>query len=180
MIRAFANYKKDNWDEHLVDFEMAYNPAVNATKLCSSFFVNYEIHPRTVPIDNVTSRNPPAKSFPDEIRETIKFAHDRIVEQNKKMAEYASKSRTPHIFSVYDNVKLSTKNLSIEDGIGMRKSHPKFCGPFRITEKINDVSFRLDYQSRWRRWKYMMYSTAVCSSHSFQTNIVDMINLCHQ
>lgn len=26
----------------------------------------------------------------------------------------------------------------------MRKLHPKFCGPFRISEKINEVTFRLD------------------------------------
>ena len=40
MIRAFANYKKDNFDEHLVDFEVAYNSGVNATTLCSPFSVN--------------------------------------------------------------------------------------------------------------------------------------------
>lgn len=48
MIRAFANYKKDNWDEHLVDYEVAYNSAVNATTLRTPFFINYGIHSRTV------------------------------------------------------------------------------------------------------------------------------------
>ena len=144
MIRAFANYKKDNWDEHLVDSQVAYNSAVNATSLCSPFFVNYGIHPRAVPINNVASRNPSEKSFLDEIHEKTKFAHDRLIEQNKKMTEAASKPRNPHTFSFYDKVRLSTNNLSIEDGSGMRKSHPKFCGPFRITENINDVSFRLE------------------------------------
>ena len=35
MIRAFSNYKKDNWDQTLVDFEVACNSAVHTTRLCS-------------------------------------------------------------------------------------------------------------------------------------------------
>ena len=60
------------------------------------------------------------------------------------MAEYANNSRSQHSFSVNNDVWLSTKNLSIEDGSGMRKLHPKFCGPIKIIEKINNVSFRLE------------------------------------
>ena len=36
------------------------------------------------------------------------------------------------------------KNLSLEDGSGNRKLHPKFCGPFKIMHRINEVTFRLD------------------------------------
>ena len=50
----------------------------------------------------------------------------------------------PHNFQVNDKVWLSTENLSLEDGSGTRKLHPKFCGPFRITEKISDVTYRLE------------------------------------
>ena len=144
MIRAFANYKKDNWDEHLVDFEVAYNSAVNSTTLCSPFFVNYGVHPKIVPLETLSSHNPSAKSFIDTIHDTTKFAYDRITRQNRKMAEYANKSRIPHDFKVNDLVWLSTKNLSIEDGSGIRKLHPKFCGPFKITKRINDVAFKLE------------------------------------
>ena len=144
MIRAFTNYKKDNWDEHLVDFEVAYNSAVNSTTLCSPFFVNYGMHPKILPTDVVFSNNPTAKSFLDSIYDSTKFAYERIVQQNAKMAKYANKSRMAHNFSVGDQVWLSTKNLSIEDGSGMRKLHPKFCGPFKIAEKINEVTFRLN------------------------------------
>ena len=60
-----------------------------------------------------------------------------------KMAKYANKSRSSHSFSVNDCVLLSTKNLSIEDRSGMRKLHLKFCGPFKIIERIYNLSFRL-------------------------------------
>ncbi len=35
MIRIFANYKKSNWDMHLIDFEVAHNSAINGTAVCS-------------------------------------------------------------------------------------------------------------------------------------------------
>ena len=144
MIRAFANYKKDNWDEHIVDFEVAYNSAVHSTTLSTPFYINYGIHPKTLPIEGLTSNNPTVESFLESIRRITKFTHDRIILQNKRMAEYANKSRIPHTFNIGDEVWLSTKNLSIEDGSGMRKLHPKFCGPFKITKKINEVTFKLD------------------------------------
>lgn len=144
IIRAFANFRKDNWDEHLVDVEVAYNSAVNSTTMCSPFYVNYGIHPRTVPIEALASNNPTVEEFLRNTQESVKFAFDNIQRQNQKMAEYANKSRLPHNFKVGDQVWLSTKNLSLEDGSGCRKLHPKFCGPFRILERITDVTFRLE------------------------------------
>ena len=67
MIRTFGSYKKDNWDEQLVSFEVAYNSVVNSTKFCSPFNVNYVTHPRIVPLETLGSLNSSAKSFVDAI-----------------------------------------------------------------------------------------------------------------
>ena len=144
MIRAFANFRKDNWDEHLVDFEVAYNSSVHATTMFSPFYLNYGINPRTIPLQTLSSNNPSVSKFLETIQETTRFAQENIQKNNLKMAEYANKSRLPHEFAVNDKVWLSTKNLSIEEGSGSRKLHPKFCGPFVISEKINNVTFRLE------------------------------------
>lgn len=45
-IRAFANDRKDNCDYHLIDFEVAYNSAVNSSTFSTSFFINYGMQPR--------------------------------------------------------------------------------------------------------------------------------------
>ncbi len=79
MIRAFGNYKKDNWDDNLVDFEVARNSAVNSTTIFSPFYVNYGIHPRTIPLEGLTTNNPSPKSFLDAIHDITKFVHERIV-----------------------------------------------------------------------------------------------------
>ena len=149
-IRAFANYKKDNWGGHLLDFEVAYNCAVNSTTLCSPFFIIHGIHPKLIPLGGLFSNNTTPKSFIDTIHDATRFAYDHIVKKNEKMAQYANKSRITHTFKVGDKVWLSTKNLSIEDGSGIRKVHPRFCGPFQITEKINNVTFRLNVSDPMR------------------------------
>ena len=143
MIRSFTNFRKDNWDEHLVDFEVAYNSAVHSTTLCTPFYLNYGIHPKTVPLETITTNNPTVSEFLENTQESAKYARDNIMKQNEAMAKYANKSRKDHNFKVGHTVWLSTQNLSLEDGSGTRKLNPKFCGPFKITEKINDVTFRL-------------------------------------
>ena len=124
MICAFANYKKHNSIMYTVLRQLRHSPWDSSDR-------------QFVPFDRS------AKSFLNEIRKTTKFAHDRIVEQYKKTAECSNRARNPHTFSVNEKAWLSTKNLFIADCVTMRRLYPKFCGPLRITEKINDVSFRL-------------------------------------
>ncbi len=144
MIRAFANFRKNNWDEHLVDFEVAYNSAIHSTTLCTPFYLNYGINPKTIPLETLSSNNPSVSKFLKDIQDSSAFARENIRKRNIKMAQYANKSRLPHQFAVNDKVWLSTKNLSIPDGSGSKKLHPKYCGPFIIKKKINDVAFSLE------------------------------------
>ena len=143
MIRSFVSFDKKDWDKYLVDFEVAYNSSVNATTTFTPFFLNYGIHPKTVPLDLLTSENPAASKFILNMQEAVKEARKQIEEANMKAAEYVNKGRRPSSFKAGDKVWLSTKNLSLEDGSGSRKLNPKYCGPFEIIEDINGVTYRL-------------------------------------
>lgn len=144
MIRCFANYDKSNWDEHLIEFEVAYNSSVHSSTTFTPFYLNYGHHPRTIPLDILHPTNPSAESFLEKITEITKNARSEISKANEQMAKQANKKRTQVPFKIHDKVLLSTTNLSLDDGSGTRKLHPKYCGPFQITEKINDVTFRLE------------------------------------
>ena len=96
------------------------------------------------------------------------------------MAEYANESRSLQSLSVNDNVWLSTKNLSIEDGSVMRKLLPKFCDSIKIVKEINDLSFRLGLWEQWKQEECMTYSIAVFSSHSPQISMAETTNHWHQ
>ena len=43
-----------------------------------------------------------------------------------------------------DLAMLSTKSLNLDNASSRNKLNPKYCGPFRITEQINPVTFRLE------------------------------------
>ncbi len=58
MIRTFANFRKDNWDEHLVHFEVAYNSSIHSTTPYSSFYLKYGINPKTIQIQTLSPDNP--------------------------------------------------------------------------------------------------------------------------
>eukprot|EP00171_Calliarthron_tuberculosum_P022560 IDg22560t1 len=79
MIRAFANFRKDNWDEHLVDFEVAYNSAVNSTTMCSPFYLNYGIPPRTIPIETISTNNLYVSEFLSATIESTQFARKNTI-----------------------------------------------------------------------------------------------------
>ena len=143
MTRAFANFDKKNWDENIIGFEVAYNYAVHSTTLFSPFYLNYGIHPRTIPVQTLSSDNPAVASFLSNIQKSVKFAQENIMRSNDAAARYAIKRRLPHKFTVGSRVWLSTKHLSLEDGSGNRKLHPKYCEQFIVTHKINDVTFCL-------------------------------------
>ena len=142
MIRSFTNDYQDNWDEHLIDFEVAYNSALNSTTTFSPFYLNYGIEPRIIPVDTVfKSNSKPATEFLENIKIASAKAQEQIKKRNEYMAEYANRKRSPHQLKVGDLAFLSTKNLKFE---GNKKLNPKFVGPYKITEAINDVTFRLD------------------------------------
>ena len=144
MIRAFVGYHKTDWDEHLTEFEVAYNSSVHTATMHTPFYLNYGIHPRTIPVQTLASDNPSAGQFLEHMQKSVTYAKDRIIKENESMAREANKHRQDHSFKAGDQVMLSTKNISLDDGSGSRKLHPKFCGPFKILSQINQVTFKLD------------------------------------
>ena len=143
MIRAFVNYDQDNWTDHLVEFEVAYNSSVNATTSFTPFFLSYGYEPRFTPIENTSSTNPTASTQIQTLKHALSRAQTNIRKSNEYAATYANKKRTPCTMKLNDLVMLSTKNLNLDNASSRNKLNPKYCGPFRITEQINPVTFRL-------------------------------------
>jgi hypothetical protein len=66
-----------------------------------------------------------------------------LQEAQDRMAAVADQARRPAEFAVGDRVLLTTKNLNFAEGIS-RKLVPKYLGPFKVTEVIAGVTYRLD------------------------------------
>lgn len=88
--------------------------------------------------------HPTTNSRIDTDYDATEVIFDRIIIQNIKMAEYENKSRIPNIFSTNNKLWLSTTNLSIKGGTGIRKLLHKFCDQVKVRKQINEVRFNLD------------------------------------
>lgn len=161
MIRGFLNYRKDICDDNLVEFEVAYNSAVNSTTLYTPFFLSYRINSKSITIETISSSNSSVSEFIRNIQEAKNFAIQQIYIRNEAMALYANKHRIPQNISVNDLVWLFTKNLSLENRTSIRKLHPEFCGSFKSVRKVSNVSFKFELSVPMKHWK--IYDTLYVS-----------------
>ena len=147
ILRNFVDQHQSNWDDFLIDAEVAYNRSPNAVTTYSPFFLNYGFEPRTVPLDLHAAKDSTVPAVSDwlaRLEAAQRTAVEAIKRANTSRSDYANRRRRPCAIAVGDMVLLSTKHLMPESFQGARKLMPKFSGPYRVTEAINDVTFRLD------------------------------------
>ena len=147
MLRCYVDQNQSNWDEFLIDVEVAYNSSPHATTTYSPFYLNYGFEPKTIPLDTSvrTETNVPALSdWLEQLRNANEKARKAIESTNERMAFQANKKRRPCPIRLGDLVLLSTKNLLPEGLTGAKKFMPKFCGPFKVIREITPVTFALD------------------------------------
>ena len=136
VLRHFIDGDHKNWEDLLPLAAFAMNNAKSSTTGETPFYLNHGSHPHTpislglpegqLPTLDVVFQE--MDSTLTRIRELIKSAQDR-------QKEYAdTRFRRPHTFKSGDQVMLSTRNLKFKQGV--KKFHPKFIGPFTITEMV--------------------------------------------
>lgn len=151
VLRHFIDGDHKNWEELLPLAAFAMNNAKSSTTGETPFYLNHGSHPHTpvtlglpegkLPTLDVVFKD--MDSTLNRIRELMKSAQDR----QKAYAD--ARFRRPHTFQVEDQVMLSTKNLKFK--VGKKKFHPKFIGPFRITEMIGENAARLSLPVNYSR-----------------------------
>jgi hypothetical protein len=92
----------------------------------------------------VHTSNPAATDFIKNIHTAVNTAHEAIVRTNEQTTIQKNRHRRPRDFTLGDLVLLSTRKIASDTYTGARKLMPKFCGPFAIKSRINDVTYRLD------------------------------------
>ena len=149
MIRAYVSPYHDDWDEHLVAVEFAYNDSINASIGYTPFFLNYGHHPIT-PLTMVCKPNKEiasqtARSFAARLRADLQQAREALRAAQARQTHYANLKRRDVTLRVGDKVWLSAANLHLTPAENAkRKLLPRYYGPFRITEVVSPVAYRLD------------------------------------
>ena len=145
MLRSYTNYEQDDWDQHLVMAEIAYNNSVQASTGFSPYFLNSGQHPHlpiagAIKSENVSS-NPTANELVGVMNQALTKAKRNIQAAQQRQSHYANEKRREVRFAEGDSVLLSTANVRNENRAP--KLCPKYIGPFVISRVISDVAYEL-------------------------------------
>ncbi|KAI4884140.1 hypothetical protein NFI96_009880, partial [Prochilodus magdalenae] len=101
--------------------------------------------PWTVTISNV----PSVEHWMRRSEEVWGQTHQRIEEALRRHKRYADRRRgTTPSYAPGDRVWLSTRDFRLTEG--SRKLTAKYIGPFKIVEKVNDVTYKLELPAHYR------------------------------
>ena len=141
-LRAFVNYKQDNWVNLLHFAEMAMNNAVSASTKRTPFEINLGYSPSFDYLARDKDLSVPAADiFMNGLKEIWIDTIKNLRETASRMKRNAENLRREHNFKVGDFVWLDTEHL--------RRSRPsgkldyKRIGPYEVIECINKNAFRL-------------------------------------
>jgi hypothetical protein len=148
MLRAFVNYRQDNWKELLPLIEFAYNNSHQATTKRTPFEVNYGFHPHR-PGPQLLTACPASNEFKLSIDNLLKEAQDQIARGQISQAEYANRSRTSPPFKLHDKVLVIADHIlqDYDKERPTRKLGNKKLGPFEIIRVVSDVAYKLNLPS---------------------------------
>jgi hypothetical protein len=148
-LRAWIDYKQDDWAEWLSMAEFAINNRVNRSTSYSPFFLNHGRHPRMGVDLRKDDSNESATQFAGRLKRAwedaesaLKFAADAM------KRDYDRKRRPSADFQIGEEVLLEATNLTTNRP--SKKLDDKRFGPFKILQKIGSSSYKLDIPKTWK------------------------------
>ena len=156
-LRCFVNARQDNWSDHLVYFEFAYNQSVNPATGYSPFVLMFAQSPRA-PYDALLEGGDPTKQFDTDnqmardlgfdVIQNLQDARDKLHRAAQQFRERHARSCKPHTYAVGDQVLLSTENVKLS--LPCRKLSPAFVGPFKIVKLLGHNAVEIRSTGRWK------------------------------
>ena len=139
------------WKEYLPTVEMMINSLLNKSTGYSPFYLMYGYHP-VLPVDLLKGdESTNVETLLKFLERTQEVWHCARMQMEKSVAvqkSYCNKKHRDIHFAVGDLVLLSTQILRLK-GIPY-KLQWKFCGPYKVVEKIRTQAYRLKLPNTWK------------------------------
>lgn len=147
LLRNDSNLKANNWTDNLTAVEMAVNNYQQSSTQQSPYYSNYGMHIKLPNQFNAFETSMPSvEEFAKRMNEVMNRANENMRSAQLKQKEQADKNRREtQNWKVGDYVFVSTENFR-----GFNKIKEKFIGPFKIIEKINDVSYKVELPAKYQ------------------------------
>ncbi|CAJ0968301.1 unnamed protein product [Ranitomeya imitator] len=141
-LRCFVSADQDDWVSFLPLAEFALNNRASSATLVSPFFCNSGFHPRFSSGQVESSDCPGVDTVVDRLQQIWTHVVDNLTLSQEKAQRFANRRRCvgPRL-RVGDLVWLSSRHIPMK--VSSPKFKPRFIGPYRISEVLNPVSFRL-------------------------------------
>ncbi|CAJ0921017.1 unnamed protein product, partial [Ranitomeya imitator] len=130
-LRCFVSADQDDWVSFLPLAEFALNNRASSATLVSPFFCNSGFHPRFSSGQVESSDCPGVDSVVDRLQQIWTQVVDNLTLSQEKAQLFANRRRRVG------------PRLRVGDLVSSPKFKPRFIGPYRISEILNPVSFRL-------------------------------------
>lgn len=162
VLRNVVDPTQNDWDQWLAIVELAVNNTWKEAVRNTPFVLNYGQEPRTPLHFELPMTKPVSNAELDSVP-AAKRIHGSMAElwRRSRMAMEAAQDRAKQYydakhrdvqFNKGDDVLLSTKNIKLRTPRGgVPKLLPKWIGPFKITEKIGGLAYRLELPEHMRR-----------------------------
>ena len=151
MLRHYISPLQDDWDQHLATAEFAINNSYQESVKNTPFRLNYGRNPRT-PLSwglTIPSKLPAINDFITNMRTNLESAKAALQAAQQRQKRYADNKRKDFHFSLGDEVMLSSQNLKLRLP-GTPKLMPKWVGPLKVIERVNQVAYRLELPATLR------------------------------
>lgn len=140
-LRMYCNYSQDDWVQFLPFAEFSYNNALQDSINKTPFEANYGFHPVFSPDYQDSSLFPMTANYMQKLEEIQDNLAASIRKAQLSQSHYYDKKKLQISFNINDKVWLLRKFIKTQRPCD--KLDYKRLGPFEISEKINDVAYRL-------------------------------------
>ena len=149
-IRIYCSYQQDDWSCLLPMAEFAYNNAPNASTGITPFFANKGYHPNISVRPEIDLQLDLARDFVVNLDELHSFLRDEITNAQSRYKEQADRKRIPPPeFLIGSEAFVLAKH--IKSTRPTEKFSEKYLGPFKVIEKADSVSYKLQLPDYLRR-----------------------------
>ena len=148
-LRAFVNYKQNNWARLFPMAEFAYNNAKNASTCYTSFEFNYSFRLLVFYKEDVNlhSKSKSADKLAIELRELMTVCMKNFQHTQELQKQYHNKFTKPRSYTSDKKVLLNSKYIKTKQNCKLKA---KFFGPFRVLHPIGKQAYKLKLPKKWK------------------------------
>lgn len=160
LLRTSLAQEDSEWDKLLPHIEFQFNNLYNQSTGYTPFYLVYGQHPITADT-MLTAAYRFHDNFPTILKEMNKVHHivkKNLVKAQQRQQFYVDQRRQDFKLKTNDQVMVKADDYRGVLTGNTKKLFPRYLGPYRVLEKINDNAYKIDIPDWWKRSKVINVS----------------------